>query len=810
MNPIDINNWKLTAGEDDEYLLGTIEPQGYLAFDTSLALSNDGDEIMLFDSDDILVDEVVYGNKGGAPLPPYGSSTARSPNGVDTDDFARDWNVDQTPTQGGPNDGPGTNLGSSIIINEQNGYSPGGDFYELFNPTANPVDLSGWQASDGDNIENLAGVISPGDFLLFFPDLNISSSDVMYLWDANGIRIDQLGRDGKYEEESFQRIPDGIGPNDGFNFVSSGGGVTYFDCIATPNEPNGIYGCFDDIPIQLTIPEIQGNDRRSTYEGQYVTTSGIVTLINKYGDSFWMQDPVGDGDPSTSDGIYVYKGSDGSVQVGDLITVYDHVSEYTYWNSPNDLPLTEFSYPAAVEIGTRSNPLPAPVLLNDLPDFSIPEGELYWESLEGMLVSVDNAPVVSATSKYGEFAVLAKTDAKPGSGFYPETQQIFVQNLGDDIVDYNPERILVDDGTIFDAIQVMPGDRMRSLVGVVDYNYGNYKLQPVSYDVKNHGLPNLPASNRSGGFGDTIITTFNVENLFDLEDNPDKDDQGSTPTSEELDTQLTKLALAIQFELDLPEIIVVQEVENTEILQVLGDRVNAVSSTNYVATSFETSDARGIEVGFLWDVNRVGIINAFQLSGPDVETAFGPNSPSPGREPLAGVFNIEGSHVTIIGNHFKSKGGDDPLFGVNQPSIRYTEDQRKMQAQVVRDFVDTILNTDPGALVMVTGDLNDFQFGEPGEGSDHPIAILEGVNGEVPLTNLVNLEKDDECFTYLYDGNTQVLDHMLISPGLYNLFVAVDALHFNAGYPASLGDDPSNPLRSSDHDPLEGRFRFIH
>ena len=153
MIPIDIENWKLTDGEDDEDLSGTIDPQGYLAFDTSLTLSNDGDEIMLFDSNGILVDEVFYGTKGGAPLPPYGSSTARSPNGVDTDDFARDWNVDQTPTRGVANDGPGTNLGSSIIINEQNGYSPGGDFYELFNPTANPVDLSGWQASDGDDIE---------------------------------------------------------------------------------------------------------------------------------------------------------------------------------------------------------------------------------------------------------------------------------------------------------------------------------------------------------------------------------------------------------------------------------------------------------------------------------------------------------------------------------------------------------------------------------------------------------------------------------------------------------------------------------
>jgi hypothetical protein len=49
---------------------------------------------------------------------------------------------------------------------------------------------------------------------------------------------------------------------------------------------------------------------------------------------------------------------------------------------------------------------------------------------------------------------------------------------------------------------------------------------------------------------------------------------------------------------------------------------------------------------------------------------------------------------------------------------------------------------------------------------------------------------------------------MLVSPGLLDRYAAVDALHFNAAYPDSLGDDASTTLRSSDHDPLEGRFTF--
>jgi hypothetical protein len=129
---------------------------------------------------------------------------------------------------------------------------------------------------------------------------------------------------------------------------------------------------------------------------------------------------------------------------------------------------------------------------------------------------------------------------------------------------------------------------------------------------------------------------------------------------------------------------------------------------------------------------------------------------------------------------------------------------------VVRDFVDGILNEDPGAMVMVTGDLNDFQFGEPGEGSDHPVAILEGGTGEVPLTNLLNLEKEAETFTFVFDGNSQVLDHTLVSPALLEHFVAVDILHFNAGFPSDLGEDPTTTLRASDHDPLESRFKLEH
>jgi hypothetical protein len=85
--------------------------------------------------------------------------------------------------------------------------------------------------------------------------------------------------------------------------------------------------------------------------------------------------------------------------------------------------------------------------------------------------------------------MLTKEDAKPHSGLYPQTQQILIRSLGDEAVDYKPERILVDDSTLDDPIIVMPGDRVRSLVGVVDCTFGNYKLQPASFEVKPSACP---------------------------------------------------------------------------------------------------------------------------------------------------------------------------------------------------------------------------------------------------------------------------------------------------------------------------------
>lgn len=564
--------------------------------------------------------------------------------------------------------------------------------------------------------------------------------------------------------------------------------------------------------------EIQGRAQVSPLSGEMVETHGVVTLATPDGFSFWIQDPHGDDDPATSDGLFVYGGGPrlaDPVEIGDAVRVRGRVREFRRLLRRSDRTLTELPFPAQVEIVSRGNALPTPVPLRDLPDTSLREGGLFWERLEGMLVEVGGARVVGATSRFGEAILLAPRDARPGSGFFPRSGQLLLRPLAAGQIDYNPERILVDDASLARTPQLRTGDRVPRLVGVVDYAFGTYKLQPLELEERTRPPPRSPVSRRERDLGGAraslpaVITSFNLENLFDLVDDPGHSDVGvgGPRDAAELELRLSKLASAIEEELRLPDILVVQEVEKTALLQDLGDRVNARAGTDYVANSYDTSDPRGIECGFLHDRARVDLIEAFPLSGSEIEAAFGRSGPSPGREPLVGRFRLGSQEITVIGLHLRSKRGDDPLFGIHDPPRRPSEAPRRAQARAVRRFIDDELEASPDALLLVTGDMNDLAFAEPGEAASHPLAILEGSEGGTPLIDVIQLERAAERFSFVFEGNAQALDHTLVSPALLERVVGVDFLHFNTPFPAALGNAPG-PLRASDHDPLETRLRF--
>jgi hypothetical protein len=319
-----------------------------------------------------------------------------------------------------------------------------------------------------------------------------------------------------------------------------------------------------------------------------------------------------------------------------------------------------------------------------------------------------------------------------------------------------------------------------------------------------------PVSKRSNMDGDTTITTFNLYNLFDADRQTAVKMNGEwlqpAPQKPFLPIQLAKLSLAIQHELALPEIIAVQEVGSQAVLQQLADKVNEAAGTDYGAVSPPTSDRRGIQIGFLYDRRRVELGQVYQLSGADVAAAFGSDSPNPGREPLAGVFRIAGQEITLINNHFKSNYIPEAQTAETKQLLKRNMALRAAQARVVRDFVNTLLDANPTALVMVTGDFNTSKRGGSQDALTAPVKILEGRGDERPLTNLLPLKQDKFAYTFIWEGEYEILDHMLVSPALLERFVGVDVLHFNAAYAEAIWLDGKTAVRCSDHDPLEARF----
>ncbi len=155
------------------------------------------------------------------------------------------------------------------------------------------------------------------------------------------------------------------------------------------------------------------------------------------------------------------------------------------------------------------------------------------------------------------------------------------------------------------------------------------------------------------------------------------------------------------------------------------------------------------------------------------------------RKPLAAEFNYRDRRLFVIANHFNSKGGDDPLFGRFQPPVQYSQVQRVQQAQVVHDFVDAIQAADSKANVVVAGDLNDFEFATP-------LELLEGAG----LTPLIETLPQRERYTYVFDGNSQALDHILVNDELAHRSFEYDVVHVNSEFHD----------QASDHDPQVARL----
>ncbi|MEU9794973.1 endonuclease/exonuclease/phosphatase family protein [Streptomyces sparsogenes] len=573
---------------------------------------------------------------------------------------------------------------------------------------------------------------------------------------------------------------------------------------------------------EVRIHDIQGSARISPFAGAQVSeVPGTVTAVRAFGSSrgFWIQDPRPDRDRATSEAIFVFTGSTTpSVAVGDAVRVSGTVSEYYPGGADAGLQSVTELTKATWKVESSGNELPTafPLKPATVPDRYAPDaggGSIEglrlrpnsyaldrYESLEGMRVSVEDAPVVGATTPYHELWVTAE----PGHARTARGGALYSSYR-----DPNSGRVKV--ASLIPFVQrpfpvADVGDALTgTTAGPLDYdNFGGYEIQATTLGALEDG--NLPReTTRAQKTDELSIATYNVENL-------------SPKTAQ---AKFDRLASGLVHNLAAPDIVALEEVQDDNgptndavtsagaTLKKLTDAIKAAGGPAYEWRQIDPSDDQdggqpggNIRVAFLFNPERVSFTD---VAGGDATTpvrvtdeggeaalSASPGRIDPGnpawkdsRKPLVGQFSFRGRPVFVIANHFNSKGGDQGLDSRFQPPARTSETQRTGQAQAVNAFVKKLLDVDARARVVVAGDLNDYQFSP---------ALADLTAGGV-LTDLVTGMRKDERYGYVYNGNSQVLDHILTSRALRR--PDYDIVHINAEFAD----------QSSDHDPQVVRLK---
>jgi predicted extracellular nuclease len=726
------------------------------------------------------------------------------------------------------------------------------DFVELYNRGTSPVSVSGWTvqyaSASGSTWSKtaLSGTISPGRYYLVQEAAGAGAGAALPAPDATGtialsatsakvalvITTTALtcatGCDRAAGVKDFvgygssasssETAPTGTLSNT-TAAVRANGGATDTDnnsadfAVAAPTPRNSSSTGGGG---RARIGQIQGAGHLSPLRGQQVSgVPGVVTARATNG--FWMQDPQADADPATSEGIFVFTGTAPGVTVGDSVTLGGSVSEFRPGGSSgtDNLTTTEITTPA-VTVVAHGAALPAPVLVGQggrVPPGAVIEDDAtgdvetsgvfdpasdgidFWESMEGMRIEIDNAAVVGPRSTFGEIPVV------PVGSTTRSVRGGMVLQAGD----ANPERVLLDD-VLAATPTVNVGDTLPGPVrGVLDYSFGNFKLLVTATPAVSSG-GTARESTTAPSAGQLAVATFNVENL-----------DPADPQS-----KFDGLAAQIVTNLKAPDLVALEEVQDNsgptdngvvDCDRTMGKLISAIAAAGGPGYAFRqispVNDADGGEPGgnirqvFLYRtdrglsfVDRAGatattantVLNAGGI--PSLQYSPGRIDPTnaafnASRKPLAGQFAFGGRTLFVIANHFNSKGGDQPLFGHAQPPARPSETQRHSQASVVKGFVDQIRAVDAGAAVVVLGDLNDFDFSQTTD-------ILTGGGALVDLPRTLPAA---ERYTFVFEGNSQVLDHILLSASLAARSYSYDVVHVNAEFTSQLSDHDPQVVR---------------
>lgn len=586
------------------------------------------------------------------------------------------------------------------------------------------------------------------------------------------------------------------------------------------NDQQQTASCKVDVAVQglaaisHTIPQIQGSGASSPYANSVQTTQGVVTL--KVGTGFFMQDAAGDGDPSTSDGIFVYTGATATtVQPGELVRVTGTVFEYTPTGAKNSY--TELKDVTAILTQSAGHGIvPTNVIL--------PNDNL--AAVEGMLVRFTQPLTVSQNAYLGARGELTlsagrrevPTNRHPAGS--AEAQALIAANANnlivlDDGIFVTPATIpyLGQDGT------VRSGDTVADLTGVVDFGAiggggAAYKLQPTqtpqfSRDNPRTDRPELPAGNVKVASANVLnfFTTFtNGNNVFGqtgqgctVGSSTSKSNCRGADNLAEFVRQRDKIVAELKaIDADVVGLMEIQNNGETAVSYLVEQLNAAIGGVSYaVVPKPAATGTDAIRVAMIYKPAKLGLV------GGALSDANAINN----RPPMAQTFKAaNGEKFSLIVNHLKSKGScpSGGLDADQNDSQSCWNATRVQQAQrLVGSFVPQVAAAAGDADVLVIGDLNSY-------GAEDPIQVITGAGFVNELERFVR--PSGMPYSYVFGGQSGYLDHALASASLSPQVAGVAEWHVNADEPEVIDYNIDSakpqdlysalPYRASDHDPV--------
>lgn len=555
-----------------------------------------------------------------------------------------------------------------------------------------------------------------------------------------------------------------------------------------------------DAGTQLTqIYDIQGDGPASPLVGSQVTTRGVVTGSLLNGDAvegYYLQATPGDGDPFTSDALFIYTTE--KLPIGKLIQVKGEVVEQYGVTSLLELD----------ELEDCNIEVTVPMV-----DVLIESGTENLEQYESMLVNIEGPLQIVQNDNllfYGELGVslsrpFTKTNFEVGESIGGSGKPLFL--IDDGNYAKNPS-----DVPLFDSVggKHRVGTKLTSLTGIVGYGYGSYRVHPITGPVFEDTNPRIPPP---GPLEDGIrVVGFNVLNYFTTLSgqsicgpNRNRDCRG-TADMDSFNRHREKLVTTLSaLNADIVGLVEMENTDGAAVKDLITGLNEAVGEETYEAVSLPSPGTDVIRVELIYKPEKVHVLGTAHMTTPSEDPAYNAFK----RPALAQTFETDedGSRITVVVNHFKSKGScpkeqEDPE-NVDKGQGCWNS-LRTQQARQLNKFIERVKEQDGSEHVLIIGDLNAY-------GGEDPIRELKS-------TGFVDLIEDrlppTERYSYYstHAGNAYgYLDHALASPGLAEKVHRLSIWHTNSDEPATLKHShykyqprwhDRSAYGASDHDPV--------